>query len=171
MTGYSSHRARLVMARRVARTIQTDRASAAGGHTQPAAVSAPSPGVSASRPAPVAAITTAGTAAQRCGWLVHRVVSTASSAQPEARPSSAEPVMTGSLAPANTTRTRTRVFTSAAEHRDGHRRPDRELVAPAGGQPAGAGGGVAGEPATGVGVVVVMAVSLPGGGPGGGGMY
>ncbi len=60
----------------------------------------------------MAAITTAGTAAQRCGWLVHRVVSTASSAQPEARPSSAEPVMTGSLAPANTTRTRTRVFTT-----------------------------------------------------------
>ena len=53
------------------------------------------------------AIAMAGTRAQRCGWVVHRVVSTASSAQPAPNPTRAAPVMTGSAPPVNTTRTRT----------------------------------------------------------------
>ena len=70
MTGYSSQRLRPVVARRAARAIQKARTSAAGGHTQPAAVKVPLPGVTTSRATPVVAMTAAGTAAQRCGWLV-----------------------------------------------------------------------------------------------------
>ena len=146
------------MARRVARAIQTARTSAAGGQTQPAAVRVPLPGVTASRATPVTAMTAAGTAAQRCGWLVHRVVSIASSAQPEARPTRPAPVMTGSVAPANTTRTRRRVLTRplsmepATTTANGTRRPA-----------AGAGSAATAlvRWSAGVGVVVVMSVSLP----------
>src|SRR4051812_35188412 len=107
------------------------------------------------------AMTAAGTAAQRCGWLVHRVVSIASSAQPEARPTRPAPVMTGSVAPTNTTRTRTRALTrpltmaAAATTANGTRRPA------AGWWPAATS--LVRCPA-GMGVVVVMSVSLLGGG-------
>ena len=50
----------------------------------------------------------AGTNAHRWGWLVSRIDSTASMAQPAAKASRAEPVMTCSASPAKTTRVRNR---------------------------------------------------------------
>jgi hypothetical protein len=92
--------------------IQMARASMTGGQIQPAAVRASSSGAKVSRPAPVPASVTAGTKAQRCGWLVIRADSTASIAQPSAKPRSADPVMACSRAPANTTNVRTAAATN-----------------------------------------------------------
>jgi hypothetical protein len=89
------------------RLVQPASASSAGGHPQPAAVSQPFSGVRSSSVSPVAARPAAGTNAHRWGWLVIRIDSVASIAQPTAKPSSADPVMTGSAEPANTSRART----------------------------------------------------------------
>src|SRR3712207_507208 len=103
-TGYSSHRPLPDASERRTRTpIHTASASSSGGHTQPAAVSAPSPGAVPSSPAPVAPNATAGTHPHRCGWVVSREVSTASTAQPTAKPSSADPVIRPSDPLPNTT--------------------------------------------------------------------
>src|SRR4051794_7262020 len=56
--------------------------------------------------------TAAGTRAHRCGWLVQRVDSRASAAQPSANPSSAVPVMTCSRAPGTANHTRTEALTA-----------------------------------------------------------
>ena len=73
-----------------------------------------SPGADTHRPRPEAAITTAGTRAQRCGWLVKRVVRAASIAQPAPNATSAAPVITYSDAPAKTTRVSTRAAVAPA---------------------------------------------------------
>ena len=59
-------------------------------------------------------MTTAGTAAHRCGRLVTRVDRTANRAQPNPNPRSIEPVMTASVAPGKTTRARTRAVRAPA---------------------------------------------------------
>ena len=75
-----------------------------GGQIHPASVRPVLPGAKVISPRPVTAMTAAGTNAHRCGWLVSRVDSTASIAQPAAKASRAEPVMTCSGAPGNATR-------------------------------------------------------------------
>ena len=64
----------------------------------------------------MAVIATAGTAAQRWGWLVIRAERTRIIAQPRPKPRSADPVMTLSVAPGKTTR---------HEDQGGHRSGDQ----------------------------------------------
>ena len=64
------------------RTSRPTSASIAGGHTQLSAVRVASCGEKTRRPAPVAVIATAGTAAHRWGWLVIRADRTRIIAQP-----------------------------------------------------------------------------------------
>src|SRR6266545_3838818 len=100
-TGYSSHRrVRLCNCRRVRRTIQTRRASSAGGHTQSSTRCAMASGARSST-IPASAMNAAGAAAHRWGWSLHRVDSTASSAQPRANASSTAPVTVFSPVPTN----------------------------------------------------------------------
>src|SRR4051812_20263032 len=112
-TGYSSHRP--LPAGTEGRTltpIQTASAISSGGHTQPAVVSPPSPGAVTSSPSPVAPSAAAGTQAHGWGRDVIRADSAASMAQPAAKPSRADPVMTASGPPPNTSRGRTAARTA-----------------------------------------------------------
>ena len=78
------------MSRRMRVIIQTERASMAGGHTQPRASSPPGP--KAMRLSPPRPIKTAGVHAQRWGWSVKRSERAARIAQPRAKPQSTAPV-------------------------------------------------------------------------------
>src|SRR3954467_4528600 len=158
-TGYSAHRPlRAAREQRTRTPIQIASVSRAGGQTQPAAVRAPSPGARISSPDPVTAIAAAGTKAQRWGWLVIRIDSTASIAQPSAKPRSADPVMAYSPAPANTTRVRTAAAPSPVTSDPAMIRrmgPVRGWRGGAAGPPAGVGGGRVGC------VVIAMTGRLP----------
>src|SRR3954447_17149588 len=108
----SHGRVQLTRCRRACRSIHTASTSSTGGHTQPSAVITEAPGANSSRATPISARTAAGTSAHRCGWLVQRVDSSASAAQPSANPSSAVPVMTCSRAPSTANHTRTNAATA-----------------------------------------------------------
>ena len=75
------------------RIIQITSPSSSGGHTQPNTFCTTEP-VGRSEIRPARARNTAGAAAQRCGWSLNRTDSTASKAQPKAKPSSTTPVRT-----------------------------------------------------------------------------
>src|SRR4051795_11746885 len=84
-TGFSAHTlVRLCRSRRARIQTQTARTSTAGGHTQ-RSTSAEASGATGSSTA-ATAMTTAGTRAQRCGWSVNRMDSTANSVHPIAKP-------------------------------------------------------------------------------------
>src|SRR3954454_9345376 len=86
-TGFSAHTLVRLCSSRLARIhTQTTRSSTAGGHTQrntPAEAS----GATSSN-TPDSAMPTAGATAQRCGWSVNRMDSTANSVHPSAKPNS-----------------------------------------------------------------------------------
>ena len=63
---------------------------------------------------PATAMTTAGAAAQRCGWSVSRTDSTASNTQPRANARSTTPMRTFSVAGMNGAATRTKAAMSPA---------------------------------------------------------
>ena len=104
--GRSIQRPTPVTDRRTCANIHTAIASTTGGHTQLNRVIASYPGSITTSATPVAPIAAAGTNAQRCGRVVSRLVSAASSAHPTPRPASTAPVMTLSVAPAKTTSVR-----------------------------------------------------------------
>ena len=106
MTGVSIQRPTPPTDRRIRRNIQPASGSTIGGHTQLNQVIVSYPGVYSRSAMPQTPIAAAGTAAQRWGRFVWCTVSTAMSAQPNAKASRIEPVMTLSPLPANTTRVR-----------------------------------------------------------------
>ena len=66
----------------------------------------------------------AGAAAHRCGWSLNRTDSTASNAQPSAKPSSTTPVRTFSFAGMNGAATRTSGGNQSSRHRSSDDQPD-----------------------------------------------
>ncbi len=108
--------------------IQTTKTSRAGGHTQPNTSRTASDPNSDTRPA--TAKNTAGTAAQRCGWVLNPTDSTASNAQPRAKASSTTPIRMLSLAGMNGAATRARATASPMAN-------DAETINPI--RPSGAG--------------------------------
>src|SRR3954452_18384850 len=114
ITGASSLRPPFDRWCRARGTIHTTRAITVTGHTQPAAVSSPSPGLEATRTTPVAVMAMAGTLAQACGWADRLSDQRARSAQPIPDAIRMEPVTTPSVAPGNTARVRTSARTPPA---------------------------------------------------------
>src|SRR4051794_10356711 len=84
-TGFSAHTLVLLCRSRLARIhTHTTRPSTAGGHTQRNTPAEASGATSSSTAA--SAMTTAGATAQRCGWSVNWMDSTANSAHPSEKP-------------------------------------------------------------------------------------
>ena len=99
-------------------TIPTASASSAGGHTQPSTSCTDEPNTTRSRPP--SPMNRAGAAAQRCGWSVKRIDSTASIAQPIANPHRRAPVRALSSAGMNGAAARSEGGDEAGGQRAGH---------------------------------------------------